>query len=293
MELTHALALLFGQLRSESSSLGASPWSAASEAEGAGIEPTPWSAPPAREVALTFESVRKTFVAKGQRVEALRDVSLRIPNGSIFAIVGKSGAGKSTLFRCAATLETPDQGRVLLGEVDLARVDGASLRALRRTIGVVFQELHLLPSRTAAENVGLPLVLAGEPRARVAARVAELLAWVGLEDRAGSYPSQLSGGQRQRVAIARALATEPALLLCDEPTSALDGSTAAAALALLSRAQKELGITVVIITHDLRVVERVCTHAALLAEGRVVASGAVSTVLAEIARRASPEADHG
>lgn len=225
---------------------------------------------------LSLEGVTKRYGG----LTALDGVSVIVPAGTIHAVIGASGAGKSTLFRCVATLDTPDEGRIVHDGVDLAWLRGAPLVQARQRLGAVFQDLHLLPSRTAADNIGLPLELAGQPRAVIEPRIHKLLRWVGLSSRAHSYPSELSGGQRQRVALARALATEPSLLLCDEPTSALDPHTARSMLELLERCRDELGVTVLLITHHLDAVRQICDSATLLDAGRVVATGGVGPVLA-------------
>ncbi|AKT37599.1 methionine ABC transporter ATP-binding protein [Chondromyces crocatus] len=229
---------------------------------------------------LSFERVSKRYQAGNVAIDALTDLSLTVRRGTIQAVIGASGAGKSTLFRCAATLERPDTGHITLNGLDLASLNGPALREARRAIGTIFQQLHLLPSRTAADNVGFPLELAGADRSTRDARVRELLGWVGLSARGDSYPSALSGGQRQRVAIARALATSPGLLLCDEPTSALDTETTNTVLDLLRRARDELGVTVLLITHDLRAVQRICDRVARLEAGRLATEGPVTDVLA-------------
>ena len=219
---------------------------------------------------ITISHLTKIFEGKGPRVTALEDVNLEIGKGDIYGIIGMSGAGKSTLLRCLTLLERPTSGQIMLG---------AQLRAARRGMGVVFQGYNLLMQKTVAENVAFPLRLEkGYDKAAVQARVAELLAIVGLEDRAGAYPAQLSGGQKQRVAIARALATQPEMLLCDEPTSALDPLTTKSMLALLTDINKKLGVTIIIITHELSVVQAICSHVAVISEGRLAESGAVADV---------------
>ena len=220
---------------------------------------------------ITISHLTKIFEGKGPRVTALEDVNLEIGKGDIYGIIGMSGAGKSTLLRCLTLLERPTSGQIMLA--------GAQLRAARRGMGVVFQGYNLLMQKTVAENVAFPLRLEkGYDKAAVQARVAELLAIVGLEDRAGAYPAQLSGGQKQRVAIARALATQPEMLLCDEPTSALDPLTTKSMLALLTDINKKLGVTIIIITHELSVVQAICSHVAVISEGRLAESGAVADV---------------
>ena len=222
---------------------------------------------------ITISHLTKIFEGKGPRVTALEDVNLEIGKGDIYGIIGMSGAGKSTLLRCLTLLERPTSGQIMLAGQDIASLSGAQLRAARRGMGVVFQGYNLLMQKTVAENVAFPLRLEkGYDKAAVQARVAELLAIVGLEDRAGAYPAQLSGGQKQRVA------TQPEMLLCDEPTSALDPLTTKSMLALLTDINKKLGVTIIIITHELSVVQAICSHVAVISEGRLAESGAVADV---------------
>ena len=209
---------------------------------------------------------------------ALEGVSLSVPRGAAFGIIGRSGAGKSTLLRLINGLERPSEGDVRVDGISLPGLSGGGLRALRRRIGMIFQSFGLLDSRDVAGNVALPLELAGVPRAEREVRVAELLARVGLSDKATSYPSRLSGGQRQRVGIARALATRPDILLCDEATSALDPETTRSILTLLGELNRELGLTIVLITHEMAVVRAVCDHVAVLDQGRIVETGPVANV---------------
>lgn len=222
-------------------------------------------------------------------VKALCDVNLCIERGDIFGIIGPSGAGKSTLVRCINLLEKPTAGRVLLDGVDLSTLSSAQLRAARRQMPMIFQNFNLLSQRSALANVAFPLELAGAPRRAARARAKELLETVGLSDRAEAYPAQLSGGQKQRVAIARALASEPRVLLCDEATSALDPATADAVLMLLQRVNRTLGVSIVLITHRMRDVARICTKAAVLDEGSVAECASVRELFAapksEAARR--------
>jgi D-methionine transport system ATP-binding protein len=231
------------------------------------------------DVALSFDAVGCTFGAGASSVQALRDVSFDVPRGTITTIIGSSGAGKSTLFRCAATLQRPTTGRVVIDGVDPFLVDERGLRLLRRRLGVVSQDLALLSSRTAAENVALPLELMGSPRFTRDARVRELLEWVGLSSCGERHPAQLSGGQRQRVAIARALATGPQVLLFDEPTSALDPDTTTSLLHTITRVRDDLGVTVVVVTHDMEVVRRIADDVVVLAHGTLLERGSASSVL--------------
>jgi D-methionine transport system ATP-binding protein len=211
---------------------------------------------------------------------ALDDVSLSIPRGSVFGIIGRSGAGKSTLLRLLNGLERPSEGSVRIDDTSIADLSDAALRTLRRRIGMIFQSFGLLANRTVAGNVALPLELAGVAKAERDARVAELLARVGLADKADAYPARLSGGQRQRVGIARALATRPDVLLCDEATSALDPETTRSILDLLGELNRDLGLTIVLITHEMSVVRAVCHRVAVLDQGRLVETGPVEAVFA-------------
>lgn len=232
---------------------------------------------------ITLEDLRKVFPAPGggDPVVALDGIDLHLDPGRIHGIVGRSGAGKSTLIRCLTGLEKPSSGKVQVDGTDVAALDGAALRAARRNIGMVFQHANLLDSRTAAQNIGHPLEIAGVPRAEREKRVAELVEIVGLSGREHNYPAQLSGGQVQRVGIARGLAAEPKVLLCDEPTSALDGATTAQILRLLQDLRERLGITVVIITHEMAVVREVCDTVTLLQDGRIAQTGDLVDVAAD------------
>lgn len=234
------------------------------------------TSPTSPGITLTFQNISKSYKLGDQVITALNDVSFTVPAGAIQAIIGESGAGKSTLFRAASTLEAPDQGKVLLNGTDLWSLSPAELQEARFNLGVVFQQLHLLPSKTVRENIALPLVFAGTDRTQITHRVDTLLEWIGLTARADHYPKNLSGGQRQRVAIARALAASPGLLLCDEPTSALDPSTTNAILNLIRNARDEFGVTVVIITHEMNVVRQICDRIAILENGQLVEDGNVS-----------------
>lgn len=227
---------------------------------------------------IRFQQVHKSYAIGGRQVAALHPLDLEIREGEVFGIIGHSGAGKSTLIRLINRLEAASGGQLQVDGQDVAALDGDGLRALRRRIGMIFQHFNLLSSRTVAQNVAFPLELAGEPRARVDARVAGLLQRVGLAEHAGKYPAQLSGGQKQRVGIARALATEPKILLCDEATSALDPQTTASVLSLLAGINRELGLTIVLITHEMDVIRRVCDRVAVLDAGHLVESGPVTDV---------------
>jgi D-methionine transport system ATP-binding protein len=243
---------------------------------------------------ITFDNVSKTYAGAGDRA-ALSDVSLSVAAGEVFGVIGASGAGKSTLIRLINGLEKPSGGRVVVDGDDVAALGVEGLRSLRRRVGMIFQHFNLLSSKTVAGNVAFPLKLAGRSEAEVKARTAELLARVGLTDFADKYPAQLSGGQKQRVGIARALATGPKVLLCDEATSALDPETTEQILELVSGLNRELGLTIVLITHEMDVVRRVCDRVAVLEGGRVVESGPVEEVFlhpaSATARRFVMEAD--
>ena len=227
---------------------------------------------------IELKHVSKVFETAGGRVEALKDISLTIPDGDVYGIIGMSGAGKSTLVRCINMLERPTSGEVIVNGKRLDTMSPAQLRAARRDITMIFQRFNLLMQRNCLDNVCFPMELAGVSRREAASRAQELLETVGLPDKAKAYPAQLSGGQQQRVAIARALATNPKVLLCDEATSALDPKTTRQILELIGDINKKLGITVVIITHQMSVVKEVCNHVAILDDGEVVEEGLVSTV---------------
>ena len=227
---------------------------------------------------IELQHVSKTFENAGGRVDALRDVSLTIADGDIYGIIGMSGAGKSTLVRCINMLERPTEGRVIVNGQQLDAMTPAQLRAARREITMIFQRFNLLMQRTCLQNICFPMELAGVGRKEAQAKARQLLELVGLPDKAQAYPAQLSGGQQQRVAIARALATNPKVLLCDEATSALDPKTTRQILELIQDINRKLGITVVVITHQMSVVKEICTHVAILDDGEVVEDGLVSAV---------------
>ena len=229
---------------------------------------------------IELKHVSKVFETAGGRVEALKDISLTIPDGDVYGIIGMSGAGKSTLVRCINMLERPTSGEVIVNGKRLDTMSPAQLRAARRDITMIFQRFNLLMQRNCLDNVCFPMELAGVSRREAASRAQELLETVGLPDKAKAYPAQLSGGQQQRIAIARALATNPKVLLCDEATSALDPNTTHSILGLIREINKRLGITVIVITHQMSVVEEICSHVAILDNGEVVESGAVGTVFA-------------
>ena len=234
---------------------------------------------------IRLRDVSKTYPASD--AAALDGVSLEIPAGGVFGVIGQSGAGKSTLIRLINALERPTSGRVEVDGIDVAGLSAADLRALRRRIGMIFQNFGLLSSRTVAANVAFPLVLAGVAKATRESKVAALLDRVGLSDHAAKYPAQLSGGQKQRVGIARALATDPDILLCDEATSALDPETTRSVLTLLRDLNRDLGLTIVLITHEMDVVRYVCDRVAVLERGRVVETGTVTDIFANAAHPAT------
>lgn len=227
---------------------------------------------------IVIEGLSKQYAGGGQ--PALNNVSFSVPKGAIYGILGRSGAGKSTLIRCLNLLEQPSAGRVLFNGEDITQYDKAQLRAHRLRTGMIFQHFNLLHARSVADNVAVPLEIAGIAKAQRQQCVAELLALVGLSDKADAFPSQLSGGQKQRVGIARALAAEPDVLLCDEATSALDAETTASVLALLETINRQLGLTIVLITHQLEVVKNLCDHVALLEGGELQESGKIADLLA-------------
>ena len=246
---------------------------------------------------IEIEHLNKTYPSPGGDIHALRDVDLRIEDGEIFGIIGLSGAGKSTLVRCINLLERPTSGTVRIDGRDMTQLSRHDLLKARQDIGMIFQSFNLLEQRTVLRNICFPLEIAGVKRDEAQARAAELLELVGLSDRAKNYPSQLSGGQKQRVAIARALSTEPRVLLCDEATSALDPETTDSILGLIRDINKRLGITAVVITHEMDVIEKICSKVAIISKGVIAETGTVNEVFfhprSEIARRlVVPEALH-
>jgi D-methionine transport system ATP-binding protein len=246
---------------------------------------------------IRFAAASKSYRVDGTLVPALEPVDLTIEQGEVFGIIGHSGAGKSTLLRLINLLERPTGGQVFIDNRDVTHAQGAELRKLRSGIGMIFQHFNLLSSRTVAENVAFPLRLHGNPSAsEINGRVDELLELVGLTAHARKYPAQLSGGQKQRVGIARALANRPSILLCDEATSALDPQTTASVLELLADINSRLGLTIVLITHEMDVIRRVCDRVAVLDAGRVVEMGDVADVFLHpthpTTQRFVAEADH-
>ena len=227
---------------------------------------------------IAFEHVSKVFKTRETEVHALDDISLTVEDGDIFGVIGFSGAGKSTLIRMVNKLEVPTVGRVLIDGRDVASYPKQELRSFRHNIGMIFQHFNLLESRTVEQNIAMPLQLIHEKKDVIAARVQKMLRFVELEDKAKAYPSQLSGGQKQRVGIARALATEPSILLCDEATSALDPRTTESILQLLTKVNRELNVTILMITHQMNVIQQVCNKVAVLESGKIVEQGRVIDV---------------
>ena len=226
---------------------------------------------------IKLENITKTYDGKAQ-VHALKGINMAIDDGEIFGIIGKSGAGKSTLVRCINMLERPTSGNVIIDDKNLTNMSDAELRAERKNIGMIFQHFNLLSSRTVFDNIAFPLELVGASKEAINKKVADLLELVGLTERQYNYPSQLSGGQKQRVGIARALASDPKILLCDEATSALDPQTTKAILELLQDINKRLGITIVIITHEMAVIKEICDRVAVIEGGVIKEQGRVVDV---------------
>ena len=230
---------------------------------------------------IEIVNLSKSFDVADGRVDALKNVSLTINDGDIYGIIGMSGAGKSTLVRCINMLERPSDGKVLINGTDIGALSDAELIKTRRKVTMIFQGFNLLMQRTCLKNICFPLELAGVDKKSARKRALELLEIVGLPDKANAYPAQLSGGQQQRIAIARALATDPEILLCDEATSALDPNTTHSILSLIREINERLGITVIIITHQMSVVEEICNRVAILDGGEVAEEGAVATVFSK------------
>ncbi|HIR20205.1 MAG TPA: ATP-binding cassette domain-containing protein, partial [Candidatus Pelethomonas intestinigallinarum] len=235
----------------------------------------------AGEPIIKIEHLTKHFGGGRDEVAALEDINITIHSGEIFGVIGLSGAGKSTLVRCVNLLERPTAGTVWVDGREMTALSPKELREARKSIGMIFQSFNLLMQRTALENVCFPLELAGAPRKEAEARGLELLELVDLKSRAGAYPAQLSGGQKQRVAIARTLATNPKVLLCDEATSALDPTTTASILALLKDLNEKLGVTVVVITHQMSVIEEICSRVAILDGGILAEQGKVEDIFSD------------
>jgi len=227
---------------------------------------------------ITFENISKTFRTKTSTVEALQDITLKIEKGDIFGVIGFSGAGKSTLVRMVNALEKSDSGTVIVNGKDISQLQRRELRSFRKNIGMIFQHFNLLESKTVFQNIAIPMQLEHWPKDKIKTRVQELLKFVELEDKETALPKQLSGGQKQRVGIARALALNPEILLCDEATSALDPRTTDSILELLKKINKDLDITILMITHQMNVIAQVCNKVAVLEKGRLVESGSVIEV---------------
>jgi len=236
---------------------------------------------------IQIKQLVKKYAARQGSFLALDDVSLHIPQGAIYGIIGLSGAGKSTLVRCMNLLEKPTSGQIIIAGQNLTQLSGKALRKARQNIGMIFQHFYLLQSRTVAENIAFPLEITGMAKKEITVRVEELLHLVGLEDKATAYPAQLSGGQKQRVGIARALATKPQVLLCDEATSALDPQNTLSILNLLRDINQKLGLTIVMITHEMKVVKEICTDVAVIHEARIVEYGPIESVFIQ------PQSDIG
>ena len=227
---------------------------------------------------IELADVSKIFQGKGCQVKACEHINFSVQKGDIFGVVGYSGAGKSTLLRMVNALETPTTGRVTVNGEIISELSGAALRQARKHIAMIFQNFNLLHSKTVFENVAMPLLLNAVPAAAIRERVREVLRFVDLENKADVYPDQLSGGQKQRVGIARALTTNPDILLCDEPTSALDPQTTESILQVLQKVNQELGVTIMIITHQIRIVHKICNKVAVMADGKIVEMGLVPEV---------------
>ena len=230
---------------------------------------------------ISFEKLSKRYEKKGQIFVALDNVTFKVNKGDVYGLIGFSGAGKSTLLRMVNALETPTEGKVFVKGVDLTSLKESKLREIRKDIGMIFQEFNLLETKTVFDNIAIPLVLRHDNKQKIKARVEELLKFVGLEDKAKALPGELSGGQKQRVGIARALATEPEILLCDEATSALDPDTTESILNLLARVNKELNVTILFVTHTIRVVQKLCNKVAILEHGKLVENGSVIDIFSK------------
>lgn len=230
---------------------------------------------------IKLDKISKSFNDGKAAVHALHAISLEVGAGQIYGVVGTSGAGKSTLIRCVNRLEVPESGRIWVDGEEITALDPAALRKARQGMGMIFQQFNLLSQRTSAENIAYPLEIAGIPKTERDGRVKELLNLVGLENKADAYPAQLSGGQKQRVGIARALANHPKVLLSDEATSALDPTTTDSILELLVDLNQKLGLTILLITHQMEVVKKVCDHVAILENGYLLESGAIFDLIAD------------
>ncbi|MFE4711618.1 MULTISPECIES: methionine ABC transporter ATP-binding protein [Paenibacillus] len=224
---------------------------------------------------ITVEGLSKSYNTVQGSIQVLDNIQLNVRKGDIFGIIGFSGAGKSTLIRCLNRLEEPDTGRILIGDEEITALKGAALRKARQKIGMIFQQFNLLDAKTVYQNVAFPLEVGGYDKAHIRTRVREILDLVQLSDKENSYPSQLSGGQKQRVGIARALANDPTVLLSDEATSALDPETTYSILELLKDINRQLGLTILLITHELDVLQHICNQMAVIEKGRIVETGTV------------------
>ncbi len=230
---------------------------------------------------IEFKDISKHYELKGQTIRALDQINLEIPEGSIFGIIGYSGAGKSTLIRLINLLERPTQGQVIINQKDFTALDARSLRQERANIGMIFQHFNLLQTKTVAANIEMPLKLLGIPKAEREKRLNELLEFIDLKHKKDAFPDELSGGQKQRVGIARALANRPKILLCDEATSALDPQTTKSVLALLKKINQEQNITIVMVTHEMDVIETVCDYVAVMEQGKVIETGSTINIFSQ------------
>ncbi|AXQ22836.1 methionine ABC transporter ATP-binding protein [Acinetobacter wuhouensis] len=230
---------------------------------------------------IEFKNISKHYDLKGQTLLALDEINLTIPAGSIFGIIGYSGAGKSTLIRLINLLERPSQGQIIINEKDFTALDARSLRQERANIGMIFQHFNLLQTKTVADNIEMPLKLLGVSKDKREKRLNELLEFIDLKHKKDAYPDELSGGQKQRVGIARALANHPKILLCDEATSALDPQTTKSVLELLKKINKEQGITIVMVTHEMDVIESVCDYVAVMEQGKVIETGSTLEIFSQ------------
>ena len=230
---------------------------------------------------IEFKNISKRYDLKGQTLLALDEINLSIPAGSIFGIIGYSGAGKSTLIRLINLLERPSQGQIIINQKDFTALNAASLRQERASIGMIFQHFNLLQTKTVADNIEMPLKLLGVDKAERKKRLAELLDFIDLKHKKDAFPDELSGGQKQRVGIARALANHPKILLCDEATSALDPQTTKSVLELLKKINKEQGITIVMVTHEMDVIESVCDYVAVMEQGKVIETGSTLEIFSQ------------
>lgn len=230
---------------------------------------------------IEFKNISKHYQLKGQTIRALDQINLVIPEGSIFGIIGYSGAGKSTLIRLINLLERPNEGQIILNQKDFTALDARSLRQERANIGMIFQHFNLLQTKTVAANIEMPLKLLGIPKAEREKRLNELLDFIDLKHKKDAFPDELSGGQKQRVGIARALANRPKILLCDEATSALDPQTTKSVLALLKKINQEQNITIVMVTHEMDVIETVCDYVAVMEQGKVIETGSTINIFSQ------------